>query len=110
MILTIKATGSPPEKPDWHSPDPSSRGDWAEVFSCITTWFCSSHDFNKNDALVITLDKGYIEMIGGELRYLGPSMRSAASLVHKAYQLLSGLDDNIVRKESTPGVWVGKHE
>lgn len=104
MYLVLSEKTPPPEKRDWHNPDPSSRGDWNSIFETITAWFCSSHDFNKEDTLLIETNIGVIEFQGENLRYLGPSLRSAASLVSKAYDKLKYLSSG--RQESTPGIFV----
>lgn len=105
MDLVIQVTSPAPPKSAWHNPDPKSRGEWTEVYELTTNWFCSSHDFNKADNLVIQYNEAIIHLNGESLRYLGPSLRSAASLLHKAFRKLSELRDGEAG-ESTPGIMV----
>jgi len=109
MDLVVSATSPAPSKAAWHDPNPQSRGEWSGIYELVTTWFCSSHDFNKGDNFIILYQNSAVELVGQELKYLGPSLRSAASLLSKAFGLLLRLlrsGSYPSREESTPGIWV----
>jgi tRNA pseudouridine-54 N-methylase len=108
MKLVIKATSPPPEKKFWHDPDPTSRGEWSSIYETVTNWFCTSHDFNHHHDLVLIYGDLIIELIGQEIRYLAPPLRSAASLIFKAYQTGQSLEIG-ERKQSSPGIYVSYH-
>jgi len=108
MDLVLQATGPAPSKKDWHDPSSTARKDWLDIYEATTSWFCSSHDFNKEDNLIVLIGNSLIKFEGSSLRYLGPSLRSAASLHHKAYQKLQELDNNEIA-ESTPGIYIYKN-
>ena len=105
MHLVLRTSTPAPEKAKWHAENQKERGEWSDIFEIVSTWFCSSHTFNKADTLVIRYLSGCVVMIGEELRYLGPSLRSAASLIHKAFSLLIKASDE-TPIESTAGIWI----
>lgn len=92
----------------WHSKDSQDRKEWNKLFEAITNWFCSSNGFMKNNNLIVNVQDFQIIFKGNEIKYLGPNLRSAASLVSKAYDLGKSLNSNKIR-ESTPGIYVTKN-
>ena len=109
MDLILRAEDPAPPKSSWHQPDSKTRDHWSSIYESITTWFCSSHDFNKEDNLIILYNSSLIKFEGKTIRYLGPSMRSAASLAHKAFVKLETLREDEEIAESTPGIFVYKY-
>ncbi len=104
-MIVIKAETPPPEKLKWHSSNVEDRHGWSNIFETVTNWFCLSHGFRKDLSLRIVVDDVSITINGEYVRYLEPSMRSAASLISKAYNVGLELRDGEM-KRSTPGIEV----
>ena len=102
-MLVINAKTAPPEKLKWHSPNIKDRKEWSNIFETVTNWFCLSHGFRKDLRLSIIVNDITITINGEYVRYLEPSMRSAASLISKAYNTGLELRDGEM-KRSTPGI------
>lgn len=107
LTLLLKSDIPPLGKQFWHHPDPKMRKDWSMIYESITSWFCLSNDFRKQYNCVIIIDEITIRLNGAELRYLAPNLRSAASLMAKAYTMAMNLDTG-QRRSSTPGIYVEK--
>ena len=105
LTLILKSDHPPLDKQFWHHPDAETRKNWSRIYESITSWFCSSNDFRKQYNCVIIINEFNIIFNGAELRYLAPNLRSVASLVTKAYNLASKLEQG-QRKSSTPGIYV----
>lgn len=105
MKVIILVGKKPPKKSDWVHSDAKRREPWGEIFSLITNTFCTSHGFRHENHVTILIPEGEstvsIDLDGQRLRYLAPSLRSAASLVLKAYQHAFKKSSKI---ESTPGI------
>ena len=105
MRLVLQVDTPPPAKEFWHHPDPEMRKDWSKVFDAMVSWFCMSNGIRKENDAEIIVNHLHIIFEGNELRYFAPSIRSAASLILKAYLVGQKLGTKTTR-ESTPGVKV----
>lgn len=106
-MIVIEIETPPPDKLKWHSPNIEDRYGWSNIFETVTNWFCLSHGFRKELSLRIVVNDISITINGEYVRYLEPSMRSAASLISKAYKIGLELRDGEMRR-STPGIEVRK--
>ena len=104
-MLVIKIGTPPPDKLKWHSPNIEDRFGWSNIFETVTNWFCLSHGFRKELSLRIVVNDISIAINGEYVRYLEPSLRSAASLISKAYKSGLRLRDGEMSR-STPGIEV----
>ncbi|MHA2170724.1 MAG: hypothetical protein ACXAB7_12590 [Candidatus Kariarchaeaceae archaeon] len=105
MRLVLQVDTPPPAKEYWHHPDPNMRKDWSMVFDAMVSWFCMSNGIRKENDAEIIVEHLHIIFKGKKLKYFAPSIRSAASLIWKAYQVGQNLGSKAV-KESSPGVTV----
>jgi hypothetical protein len=105
MRLVLQVDTPPPAKQYWHHPDPNMRKDWSMVFDALVSWFCVSNGIRKKNDAEIIINHLHIIFKGQKLKYFAPSIRSAASLIWKAYQVGQNLGSKTV-KESSPGVTV----
>lgn len=105
MRLVLKVDTPPPAKEFWHHPDSKMRKDWSTVFEAMVSWFCISNGLRKENDAEIIINNLHVIFNGKELRYFAPSIRSAASLIRKAYQVGQDLGPK-TSKESTPGIIV----
>jgi hypothetical protein len=104
-MIVIRAETPPPEKSKWHTSEIKDREEWSNVFETVTNWFCLSHGFRKEHRLRIVVNNISITINGEYVRYLEPSLRSAASLISKAYRIGLELREGEM-KRSTPGIEV----
>ncbi len=107
MQFVIERDVPPPTKEYWHSNDAGDRKGWSYIFEALTAWFCQSNRFRKELDAIIKIDEISIKLVGENIRYFSPSLRSIASLIDKAFQTGQKLLLNS-SKESTPGIIVSK--
>jgi hypothetical protein len=109
MHLVLYSTTAPPGKEYWHSVNAKDRKDWHSIYESLTAWFCLSNGFRKGLNADILLNGLSIHFKGDELRYFSPSLRSAASLIYKAYETGNSFTSP-TKSESTPGIYVSNIE
>jgi tRNA pseudouridine-54 N-methylase len=109
LQLYILCDKRPPKKNEWEIIPKENRKVWSEIYQLVCNWFCLSNGFRSDNALYcyILLDHNDIIEItfdGKYLRYLSPQMRSAASLISKAYYNKKLIGTEILH--STPGITI----
>ena len=102
MILVFYVNQEPPAKADWQDPDPNKRVIWNQVAEAITSWFCHSNGLRKDHDVILDFEEFSLKLEGQSIRYLAPSIRSALSLIYKAYTLAIKTRRRVI--ESSPGI------